>query len=544
MKTSQPSRTPVRRIGFFLLLNFALLVTAVAQKPVLPDSISNGQLRVDEVMGLIDGNYVDGPDMDKMGEAAINAMLKALDPHSVYIAAKDVERANEGLQGSFEGVGISFQLVSDTIVVGEVIVGGPSEKVGLMMGDKLLRIDGKPATGDSINNAFVFKHLRGKKGTLVTLEVLRQGSVYTFEIVRDKVPIYSVDTYFMADDTIGYIRLTRFARTSLDEFRKALKALRKQGMTALVLDLRGNTGGFLDIACGLSNEFLERGQLLVYTQGRVSPRQNFHANGHGHFRDGRLVVLIDEGSASASEIVSGAVQDWDRGLVVGRRSYGKGLVQRMFPLKDGGQIRLTTARYYTPSGRCIQRPYDDGTDAYRQDVGERFKHGEMVSADSIHFADSLRYRTAKGRTVYGGGGIMPDIFVPMDTMRLSDYYISLRAKGLLNTFPMQWADAHRRAPEVKTFDLFLQNYPSFHLDSLLTAAAIEKGVVRDTAKEAREPVRTARSDRYLSLMLKAQVARDLFGIEYYYKVMKEFDDAYLRAVELLQSGRGLPPAKH
>lgn len=514
----------------------SIVTVASAQKPFIPDTITAGQARVDEVMKLIDGNYTEGPDMDKMSTEAINAMLKALDPHSVYIAAKDVERANEGLQGNFEGVGISFQIVSDTIVVQSVIEGGPSEKVGVMVGDKLLRINGENATGDSVNNNFVFKRLRGKKGTEVVLDILRSGTEYTFHIIRDKVPIYSIDTYFMADDSVGYIRLTRFARTSVDEFRKALKELKKQGMTALMLDLRGNTGGFLDIANGMANEFLERGQLIVYTQGRKSPRHNFTANGRGNWRTGRLVVMIDEGSASASEIVSGAVQDWDRGTLVGRRSYGKGLVQRMFPLQDGGQIRLTTARYYTPSGRCIQRPYDEGTDAYRQDVNERYRHGELVNADSIHFADSLKYTTAHGRTVYGGGGVMPDIFVPMDTMRLSDFYISLRGKGILNTFPMQWADQHRRDPKVKDFDTYLANYESFGLDSLLEAVAVEKGVVRDAEKEASQPERIAHSDRYMRLMLKAQIARNLFGIEYYYKVMKEVDDGYQRALEAIRKG--------
>ena len=519
-------------VSFFSIL--AIASFSFAQRPFIPDTASTGQLRVDEVMRLIDGNYTEAPDMDKMSETAINAMLKALDPHSVYIAAKDVQRANEGLQGNFEGVGISFQIVSDTIVVQSVIDGGPSEKVGVMIGDKLIRIDGIDATGDSARNDFVFRHLRGKKGTTVVVDILRQGTVYTFHIVRDKIPIYSIDTYFMANDTVGYIRLIRFARTSVDEFRKAVKSLRKQGMTAMILDLRGNTGGYLDIAHGLANEFLERGQLVVYQEGRRTPRQNYTANGHGNFRQGRLVVLIDEGSASASEIVSGAIQDWDRGTIVGRRSFGKGLVQRMFPLSDGGQVRLTTARYFTPSGRCIQRPYDEGDDAYRQDINNRYRNGELVNADSIHFADSLQFRTAHGRVVYGGGGIMPDVFVPMDTMRLSDYYISLRGKGLLNTFPMQWADQHRKDSRVKTFELFLQNYDTFGLDSLLAAAALEKGVVRDLEKEAAEPERTAHSDRYMRLMLKAQVARNLFGIDYYYMVIKDVDDGYQRALQLLQ----------
>ena len=529
-------------VSIIFNLQFSLFNTAKAQKTIIPDTASAGQVRVDEVMRLIDGNYTEAPDMDRMGEEAIKAMLKALDPHSVYIAAKDVKRANDGLEGNFEGVGISFQIVNDTIVVQSVIDGGPSEKVGVQIGDKLIRIDGIDATGDSARNDFVFRHLRGKKGTEVVIDILRQGNVYSFHIIRDKIPIYSIDTYFMANDTVGYIRLIRFARTSVDEFRKAVKALKKQGMTSMMLDLRGNSGGYLDIAHGLASEFLDRGQLVVYQEGRRTPRQNYVANGRGNFRaertadgtitSGKLVVLIDETSASASEIVAGAMQDWDRGTVVGRRSFGKGLVQRMFTLSDGGQVRLTTARYFTPCGRCIQRPYDEGDDVYRQDFNRRYRHGELVNADSIHFADSLKFRTAHGRTVYGGGGIMPDIFVPMDTMRLTDYCISLRGKGLLNSFPLQWADQHRRDKEVKTFELFLQNYDSFGLDSLLAAAALEKGVVRDTEKEAADPERTAHSDRYMRLMLKAQVARNLFGIDYYYKVMKEVDDGYLRALEL------------
>ena len=314
-------------------------------------------------------------------------------------------------------------------------------------------------------------------------------------------------------------------------------------MRGMILDLRGNTGGFLDIAYRMANEFLEREQLIVYTMGRASPRQNFRANGRGGWKavrgeDGsivgnRLVVLIDEGSASASEIVSGAVQDWDRGVLVGRRSFGKGLVQRMFPMKDGGQVRLTTARYYTPSGRCIQRPYDEGTDAYRKDVGQRMKHGEMVNADSIHFVDSLKYTTAGGRIVYGGGGIMPDVFVPMDTMRLTDYFISLRGNGLLNQFPLQWVNTHRADERLQNFADFESHYDQLGIDTLLAAEAERHGIVRDRDKEAAEPDRTRHSDRYLSLLLKAQVARYLYGIEYYYQVMKADDEGYRRACEVM-----------
>lgn len=492
-----------------------------------------GQQRFDQVFHLIDENYVTSPDMNKLSEEAIRAVLKTLDPHSVYIPAKEVQRANEGLQGNFEGVGISFQIINDTIVVADVISGGPSEKVGVMRGDKLIRINGLPAVGDSVNNTFVSSHLRGKKGTEVVVDVLRQQEEITFHIKRDKIPILSIDSYFMANDTIGYIRLIRFSRTSVNEFRTALSSLKKKGMRALILDLRGNGGGFLDIACGMANEFLAANSLLVYTEGRTVKRQNFLANRHGEFREGRLVVLIDENSASASEIVSGAIQDWDRGTIIGRRSFGKGLVQRMFTLEDGGQIRLTTARYFTPSGRCIQKSYDKGVDAYHQEVAKRFQAGELVNPDSVHFPDSLKYKTHGGRTVYGGGGIMPDIFVPMDTMRLSDYYIDVRAKGLLNQFPMEWAGNHRNDPKVATFDSYLANYDSLNIDETFAAFAAQKEVVRDTAKENANPVRTQRSDEYLHLILKAQIARDLFGTDYYYLIMKEIDEGYLRAVKFL-----------
>lgn len=504
-----------------------------AQVAAATDSMP-GMLRLREVMNLVDEHYVEEPGTDKLSETAIRAMLTSLDPHSTYIPAKDVERSNENLQGNFEGVGITFSIFNDTIVVGDVIAGGAAEKVGVQRGDKVLRIDGRPATGDSINNNFVMKRLRGKKGTEVIVDVLRNRDTIAFHIIRDKIPINSVDSYFMADDTIGYIRLLRFARTSVDEFRKALKELKKQGMTALVLDLRGNTGGYLDIACGLANEFISQGRLLVYQEGRMQPRQEFRANRFGSFRNGSLVVLIDENSASAAEIVSGAVQDWDRGTIIGRRSFGKGLVQRMYSLSDGAQVRITTARYFTPSGRCIQKPYKKGSDDYRNDLSRRYRHGEMVSADSIHFPDSLKYKTAHGRTVYGGGGIMPDIFIPMDTMRLSDYYVACSSKGLLRKFPQQWAEQHRGDTALATFEAYMAQSESLGLDSLFAAYAAEQGVARDTAKEAAQPERTKHSDEYQHLQLRALVAERLFGMEYYFRVMKELDDIYQSAITTLR----------
>jgi carboxyl-terminal processing protease len=384
-----------------------------------------------EVMQIIDLAYVDSVDMDDVVSGAIEKSLRDLDPHSAYIPAEEVEKANEPLEGSFEGIGVSFQVMDDTILVISPTPGGPSEKLGILSGDKIVKIDGVEATGDTINSEWVFKKLRGKKGTIVEVSVYRKGKkdLLDFRIVRDKIPLNSIDASFMADDMIGYVRLNRFSKTSMEEFNEALTRLKAEGMKKLILDLRGNSGGFLNTAVELADEFLSTGRLIVYTEGLHSPRQDFNATTTGGFETGRLVVIIDEASASASEIVAGAVQDWDRGLVIGRRSFGKGLVQRPFNLRDGSVVRLTTARYYTPSGRSIQRPYENGTEEYYDDFSERFEHGEYLHADSIKFPDSLRYTTKQGRVVFGGGGIMPDVFIPWDSTMFSDYYVEIRRKG-------------------------------------------------------------------------------------------------------------------
>ncbi|MBQ6069363.1 MAG: S41 family peptidase [Bacteroidales bacterium] len=493
-----------------------------------------GSKRLLEVLNLIQDTYVVTPNTDQLSETAIRAMFRSLDPHSIYIPAKDVKRSNEALQGNFEGVGISFSVVNDTIRIAEVIAGGPSEKVGLLPGDKFLRIDGIAATGDSANNAFAFRHLRGKKGTMVVVDMLRGADTLTFYIERDKIPIHSVEVYFMEDDTIGYIALQRFARTSIEEFRKAVHQLQRQGMKALILDLRGNSGGYLDIACGLSNEFLSNGKLIVYQQGRTRPRQDFRANRWGSFRKGSLVVLIDEQSASASEIVSGAVQDWDRGTLIGRRTYGKGLVQTLYNLSDGSQIRLTTARYYTPSGRCIQRPYANGSDEYDNDLRNRYKHGELFSADSIHFPDSLRYTTAGGRTVYGGGGVMPDIFIPMDTTPSTKFYQQCRRKGIINQFPQVWADRHRTDPLVGDFDTYLQHFDSLGVYQDFIDFAASKGVAKDSVQENCSDSVRIFNDTFLMLQIKGLVADRLFGHGHYYRVMKVRDEFYKVAVATLR----------
>lgn len=508
------------------------------QKPEVTDTAIAGVNRVLETFDLLNKYYVVDPNTDGLSETAIRAMLTSLDPHSVYIPAKDVQRTNEALQGNFEGVGISFTIFNDTICVSEVIAGGPAEKVGILSGDKFLHIDGILATGDSAKQPFVFRHLRGKKGTEVVVDMLRERDTLTFHITRDRIPINSVEVAFMEDDSIGYISLLRFARTSVSEFRKALNDLKRQGLKSLILDLRGNTGGFLDIACGMANEFISPNRLLVYQEGRAQKRQDFKSVYSGSFRKGDLVVLIDENTASASEIVSGAVQDWDRGTLIGRRTFGKGLVQRMFELKDGSQVRITTARYYTPSGRCIQKPYAKGTADYNNELSNRYKHGELFSVDSIHFPDSLKYKTYGGRTVYGGGGIMPDLFIPLDTTPASKYYQACRRKGVLNQFPQYYADRHRNDTMAADFETFLRNYDQLHIDSLFDAFAAEKGVYRDSIKETATDSIVRFNDHFLSLQVKALVADRLFGRGHYYRIMKEEDKFYQAAlVELRKKNR-------
>ena len=545
--------------------------------------------RLQQVSKYIEMYYVETPDYLKINEKAVSEMLATMDPHSMYIAAKDVQRTNEGLQANFEGVGIAFQIVNDTISVTEVIVGGPSEKVGLMIGDKLLKVDDTIATFKGVSNQFVFNHLRGKKGTEVSLTVKRQGepNPLVFKIVRDKVPIYSVDTYFMLDDEVGYIRLARFARTSHQEVRNAIQQLKKKGMRRLVFDLRGNSGGYLDIAVGVANEFLSANRLVVYTEGQKSLRKNYTSRAGGSYTSDPLVVLIDEYSASASEIVSGAVQDWDRGTLVGRRTFGKGLVQRMFEIYDGAQIRLTTARYYTPSGRCIQKPYTEGTDAYNRELQQRYEHHEFVDSGAVSYPDSLRFYTSQGRVVYGGGGIMPDVFVPMDTLRLSDYYLSLRSAGIFNTFTLSWADNHRHDPRFDDFESFLKNYDSVSVAKEFAAYAAAKKVVRDDVKgswvatwlndqahkmvsdtlhtihatnyesyldqmlsdsvfvgQLREKARAEdrrselinkHSDEYMGYVVKAMIARNLYGIEYYYRIMRDVDAGLQQAIQTVKA---------
>ena len=513
------------------VLAFAItFATAQNQKP------SQAQLNAQKfatTMYLIDNFYVDTANSDKLVEEAIVAVLKELDPHSAYISKKDVEKANEPLVGSFEGIGVTFQLIRDTITVISPTAGGPSEKVGIMTGDKFIKIDGEDAFGKKVNNEYVQKHLRGKKGSKVTVSVMRGGDpeLIDFEIIRDKIPLNSINAAFMLNDQIGYIKLDQFARDSDEEFKKAFAKLSSQGMKSLVFDLRGNTGGFLSTAIELVDEFLTEDKLIVFQEGLHQPRQEWRSTSNGLFTKGNLVVLIDEGSASASEILSGAIQDHDRGVVIGRRSFGKGLVQQPKSLPDGSIIRLTTARYHTPTGRCIQRPYEDGVEEYHKEMLKRLENGEYFHADSIHFPDSLKYKTDGGRIVYGGGGIMPDIFIPIDTSFNSKLYTNLVRKGALNRFTTDYALQHRDEMLKKYAD-FAQFNKEFTVGDDLIARL--KKVGEDNKVEWNDE-EFARSEKFIRLQVKALIARNVYEMQQYYEVMLAEDNGIQKAIEVLSN---------
>ncbi len=481
---------------------------------------------------LINNFYVDTANLGSLTEEAIVAILKELDPHSAYISKEDVEKANEPLVGSFEGIGVTFQIFQDTILVISPVPGGPSDRVGIMAGDKIVTIDGEDAFGEKVNNDYVAKHLRGEKGTKVTLGIKRGKSdeLIDYEVIRDKIPLNSIEAAFMLDKNVGYIKLDRFAQTSNTEFEESLTKLKAQKMKSLILDLRGNTGGYLNVAAELGNQFLKKDMTIVYTEGDKSPKQIFNTDKNGKFTDGKLIILIDEGSASASEIVSGAVQDWDRGILIGRRSFGKGLVQRPFNLPDGSQVRLTTARYYTPTGRCIQRSYEKGSEDYYNEMTKRMKHGEFYHSDSIQFPDSLKYSTLlSGRTVYGGGGIMPDIFMPVDTTFATKLYTDLIRKGIFNRFTVDYVMKNREliSNEYSDFENFYKKFEvTDEMISDFRSLAEEEGVEWNDEQ-------FQRSEPMIKLQLKALVARNEWSQSEYYRVVMNEDKAIKKAVEIL-----------
>ena len=490
--------------------------------------------------------YVDKVDEDKLVEEAIIKMLAQLDPHSTYNNAEEVKKMNEPLQGNFEGIGVQFQMIEDTLLVIQPVSNGPSEKVGILAGDRIVAVNDTAIAGVKMSTEDIMSRLRGPKDSEVKLTIVRRGvddSLY-FTVKRDKIPILSLDAAYMIQPKTGYIRINRFGATTAEEFTTALKGLQKKGMKDLILDLQGNGGGYLNAAIDLANEFLQQKELIVYTEGRAARRSDFFAKGTGNFKNGRLIVLVDEYSASASEILTGAIQDWDRGVVVGRRTFGKGLVQRPIDLPDGSMIRLTIARYYTPSGRCIQKPYDntanldgrvkgdDNQEKYNLELVERFNHGEMIHADSIHFADSLKVQTKRlRRIVYGGGGIMPDYFVPIDTTQYTDYHRNLVAKGVVIKSTTGYIEKHRKElkDKYKKFETFNDK---FEIDDNFLAD------IRAMADKEKIEFNESQYNQSLPLIkaqLKALIARDLWDMNEYYQVMNSMNNSVQQALKLLQS---------
>ncbi len=525
--------TSFRKFNFLPIMGLLLFIcifTGSASAQQRSDSKATVQ-KFASLLQMINYYYVDSTNGAKLTEDAVIAMLKDLDPHSVYISKDEVQKANEPLQGNFEGVGIQFQIFRDTILVIAAVPGGPSDKLGILAGDKIITINNEDAFGSKLTNSFVMERLRGAKGTKVKIEIFRRGvkGLIEYTILRDKIPLNSIDATYMLSEDIGYIKLTRFARTSLSEVKESVNKLKSKGMRSLILDLRNNSGGFLDVAIDLSDEFLPSEKLIVYTQGLRSPRMDFKATSRGGFEKGKLIIMVNEGSASASEIVAGAIQDWDRGLVVGRRSFGKGLVQRPFELPDSSVVRLTTARYYTPSGRCIQKSYEEGIDNYYDDLTKRFNHGEFVSADSIRFPDSLKFYTPSKRVVYGGGGIMPDVFVPLDTMATSKYYTDILRKGLMNDFVIVYMEKNREVlrsqyPDLNTFrdnfiidDKFLAEFTDF-------AATKEVPLDSDGLQK---------SGTEIKHVLRGLFARNLFDVSAYFEIISPIDHELMRAVEVM-----------
>ena len=512
-------------IGLILFCGFAL-----AKYELNPtDKLRMAEMAISQL-------YVDSIDEEKLVEDAITGMLEKLDPHSSYSTPEETKELTEPLQGNFSGIGITFNMTEDTLYVIQTVSGGPAEKVGLVAGDRIIAVNDTSIAGQKMKTSDIMKRLRGPKGTKVDVTVLRSRDTIPFRITRDDIPIFSVDAAYMVDPTTGYIRLNKFAAETPEEMRKALKDLKKQGMQNLILDLTDNGGGYLQASVELLGEFLKPGSLAVYTEGLNSPRYDNHAypdKKEPLFGDGRLVVMLNQYSASASEITAGAIQDWDRGLVVGRRSFGKGLVQRPIPFPDGSMMRLTVAHYYTPTGRDIQKPYEKGDrNAYDKDIAERFDNGELMHADSLKYNDSLKVQTlVNHRDIYGGGGIYPDSFVPLDTMDYTKYYRNIMAKGILNKYVIHYVDSHRKElkKQYKTDDLYVKN---FEVTPEMLNAVKEMGDA-DGVEFNEEEFR--RSTPLFKTIIKALIGRDVYDNATYFKVYNRYDPVFKEAVRLIGS---------
>ncbi len=551
-------RFKFRNAGVSILMGLMVMTGGAELKA---QDVQDNAMKFGRLLRLVDSYYVDSTKIKDLTEKAIVEVLRNLDPHSVYISKEEVEKMNEPLQGNFEGVGISFNVFRDTLMVVTTIPGGPSEKVGLRAGDRIVQVDAKKIAAIGLKNTDVYDLLRGKKGTKVDLKIKRKGepNLLDFTVIRDKIPINSLDASYMLDENTGYIKLNKFSATTTSEFFDAIKALKTSSkLNNLVLDLRGNGGGYLNAAIELADQFLTAYKLVVYTSGLHAEKKEYSATPLGELEQGKLIVLIDEGSASASEIVSGAIQDWDRGVLIGRRSFGKGLVQQPFPLTDGSMIRLTTAHYYTPSGRCIQKPYTDGVDAYQKDYMHRIEKGELFSKDSVvqNKAEKFLTKISK-RTVYGGGGIMPDLFIPLDTSKYYIYYNTLNRKNVVYTGVLDIMDVNRDAYKQKYTDFKTFNDKFEVTDEMvdkiiaagdkidadkITEDADGNPVIGKPEKNQKEVKKVSTKPDQKSIdfarpllkkQMKALIARDLFSVSEYFQIMNAEDEAIKKAVEVI-----------
>lgn len=485
--------------------------------------------KLSSVLSFIEDQYVDTVAMDELIEITIPTVLKHLDPHSVYIPAQELTAYNEPLDGGFDGIGISFNMPNDTVIVMSIISGGPSERVGLIAGDRIVSVDDSTVAGVKIPQDEVVKLLKGPNGTLVKVGIFRPGEadIIYFDIIRDKIPIYSIDVSYMVTPKTGFIKISRFARTTHKEFTDAVDKLQKLGMEKLIVDLRGNSGGYLDQATALANEFLPDGNLIVYTQGKARARQNIFSNAKGKCINTPVAILIDEFSASASEILAGAIQDNDRGEVIGRRSFGKSLVQEQVSFSDGSALRLTIARYYTPTGRSIQKPYEPGSDDYYFDINNRYLHGEFQEKDSIRLDDSLRFTTPKGRTVYGGGGIMPDHFIPLDTTGTSPYFTQVARRNLIYRFALQYSDRNRKIlTPLKSANEFVTYLKGEDIFAQFVGFAQSHGI-----EPQQEHIRL--SQKVIETQLLAYIARNFIDDDGFYPIIQDVDNTLLKAIEII-----------